>query len=150
MVELLGVESEPMRVQVPFYEEGINAGFPFPPSDFASDSIDLNRELLRSPETTFCGRIRGDSMENAGIHDGDIVVIDRALAWSSGDIVVVYLNGEFTIKRLVRRSGGGDSNHWYLQPANDSYSDIPLEPSDEVRVWGTVTYVIHSLHHRGR
>lgn len=135
-------------VQVPFYEEGINAGFPFPPSDFASDSIDLNHELLRSPETTFCGRIRGDSMRDAGIHDGDIVVIDKALNWSSGDVVVVYVNGEFTIKRIERRAVPNKRETWYLVPANDSYSDIPLEPTDEVRVWGVVTYVIHSMRRK--
>lgn len=148
MVELSEPSEALVHLPLPFYEEGINAGFPFPPSDTSGDYIDLNQELLRSPETTFCGRVRGESMAEAGIHSGDIIIIDKALPWSSGDIVVAYLNGEFTIKRIVHRSL---DDRLVLVPANPEYREIEIDPYDDLRIWGVVTYVIHSLrsHRQG-
>ena len=83
---------------IPLAEEGIKAGFPSPAEGYMTDSIDLNRELVRHKETTFFARVNGDSMVHAGIFDGDLVVIDKSLTAQSGDLVVAFLDGEFTLK----------------------------------------------------
>ena len=79
------------------FAPNIKAGFPSPATDYLHESLDFNRDLIRHPEATFYGRVDGDSMEDAGIHDGDIAVIDRAVEPQNGDIVVGYINEEFTI-----------------------------------------------------
>src|SRR5574344_2775042 len=83
--------------------EGIKAGFPSPAEDYNHDTLDFNRDLIRNPEATFYGKVEGDSMIEAGINDGDIAVIDRSLEAQDGDIVVGYINDEFTIKYLDLR-----------------------------------------------
>lgn len=127
-------------LEVPFAPCDIPAGFPIPVDDGESLSIDLNRELIRHPETTYCGRVRGESMVGANIHDGDILVIDRSLDWSFGDTVVAYVNGEFTLKRLERVNGVP-----HLMPANPDFPPIRLDPEDDVRIWGVVQWVIHRV-----
>ena len=78
----------------------IKAGFPSPADDYLHDSLDFNRDMIKNPEATFYGRVSGDSMIEAGICDGDIAVIDRSLQPLDGDVIVAFVNGEFTIKRL--------------------------------------------------
>ena len=97
-IEILGSEfAEKLELQ---FAPSIKAGFPSPADDYLQDRLDFNRDLIRHPETTFYGRVSGDSMMDAGINDGDIAVIDKSIEASDGDIVVGYVNNEFTIKFL--------------------------------------------------
>lgn len=88
------------ELPLPFADQGVRAGFPSPAQDYMTDSIDLNRELIRHPATTFYARASGDSMKDCGIDDGDLLVIDKSLEPQDGDIVVAYIDGEFTLKTV--------------------------------------------------
>ena len=88
------------ELSLPFADQGVRAGFPSPAQDYMTDSIDLNRELIRHPATTFYARASGDSMKDCGIDDGDLLVIDKALEPQDGDIVVAFIDGEFTLKTV--------------------------------------------------
>ena len=118
----------------------IKAGFPSPAEDYLQESLDFNRDLIKHPESTFYGRVDGDSMIDAGICDGDIAVIDRSVEPSDGDVVVGYVNGEFTIKYLDLTH----KNEGYieLRPANRLYSPIRINECDDFEVWGVVVWTI--------
>ena len=88
------------ELSLPFADQGVRAGFPSPAQDYMTDSIDLNRELIRHPATTFYARASGNSMKDCGIDDGDLLVIDKALEPRDGDIVVAFIDGEFTLKTV--------------------------------------------------
>ena len=122
----------------------IKAGFPSPAEDYLHESLDFNRDLIKHPEATFYGRVDGDSMEGAGICDGDIAVIDRSVEPQNGDIVVGYINGEFTIKFLdLKHKTDG---YIELRPANKKYDPIRVEEYDEFEVWGVVVWTIKKWH----
>lgn len=118
----------------------IKAGFPSPAEDYLHDSLDFNHDLIKNPEATFYGRVSGDSMIEAGICDGDIAVIDRSLQPIDGDIIVAYVNGEFTIKYLSLSHK--DEGYIELKPANPNYSPIRIDADDNFRVWGVVVWTI--------
>jgi DNA polymerase V len=124
---------------------GIKAGFPSPAQDYHNDRLDFNRDMIQHPETTFYGRVDGDSMMNAGINDGDIAVIDRSLEPQSGDIVVAFVNDEFTIKYLDLTHK--DEGYIELQPANPNYKPIRINPDDNFEVWGVVVWTIKNWRH---
>jgi DNA polymerase V len=119
---------------------GIRAGFPSPAEDYLHDSLDFNRDLIRHPEATFYGRVEGDSMIEAGISDGDIAVIDRSLEARDGDIVVGYINNEFTIKYLDLRHR--KDGYIELRPANPAFEPIRVGADDHFEVWGVVVWTI--------
>ena len=122
------------------FAPSIRAGFPSPAEDYLSDSLDFNRDLIKHPEATFYGQVEGDSMINAGICDGDIAVIDRSLEAEHGDVVVGYIDKEFTVKYLdlTHKKDG-----WIeLRPANDSFKPIRIDEDSNFRVWGVVIYTI--------
>lgn len=118
----------------------IKAGFPSPADDYLRDSLDFNRDLIKNPEATFYGRVSGDSMRDAGINEGDIAVIDRSLQPADGDVIVAYVNEEFTIKYLDLTHK--DEGYIELQPANPDYSPIRIDSTDNFRVWGVVVWTI--------
>ena len=122
----------------------IKAGFPSPAEDYMRESLDFNRDLIKHPEATFYGRVDGDSMMDAGISDGDIAVIDRALEPSDGDIIVAYINNEFTIKYLdlMHKKDG----YIELRPANKNYKPIRIDEYDDFEVWGVVVWIIKKCH----
>lgn len=122
-----------------FADGGIRAGFPSPAQDYMGDSIDLNRELVRHPATTFYARAVGESMKGCGIDDGDLLVIDKSIEPHDGDIVVAFVDGEFTLKK-VKLEPGGDC--LWLMPANDDYSPIKVTAENHFVVWGVLTYNI--------
>ena len=122
----------------------IKAGFPSPAQDYIRESLDFNRDLIKHPEATFYGRVDGDSMMDAGISDGDIAVIDRALEPSDGDIIVAYINNEFTIKYLdLKHKKDG---YIELRPANKNYKPIRIDEYDDFEVWGVVVWIIKKCH----
>lgn len=118
----------------------IKAGFPSPADDYLRDSLDFNRDLIKNPEATFYGRVSGDSMRDAGINEGDIAVIDRSLQPTDGDVIVAYVNEEFTIKYLDLTHK--EEGYIELQPANPYYSPIRIDSTDNFRVWGVVVWTI--------
>lgn len=130
-------------VSLPFADEGIRAGFPSPAQNRMDESIDLNRDIIHHRESTFYARVVGDSMRDANVTEGDILVVDRALTARNGDMAVCCLNGEFTVKYLEL---GTDS--LILRPANTAYPPIRITEDEDFEVWGVVTYVIHKVQRR--
>lgn len=122
------------------FAPGIKAGFPSPAQDYRHDTLDFNRDFIRHPEATFYGRVDGDSMMDAGINDGDIAVIDRSLEANDGDVIVAYVNEEFTIKFLDLSHK--DEGYIELRPANKHYYSIKIDVTDEFEVWGVVVWTI--------
>ena len=122
-----------------FAEQGVRAGFPSPAQDYLSNSIDLNRELIHHPATTFYARAVGDSMKGCGIDDGDLLVIDKSIEPLDGDIVVAFIDGEFTLKKVKLEADGACL---WLLPANDKYPPIRVTEDNHFIVWGVLTYNI--------
>ncbi len=118
-------------------ESLIKAGFPSPAEDYPATAIDLNKELIRHPASTFFGRISGDSMTEAGIDDGDIVIIDKSLEPFNGAAAVCFIDGEFTLK-YVRLA----ANAVWLVPANPNFPALKVTRQNEFLIWGIVTYII--------
>jgi DNA polymerase V len=125
---------------LPFVDEGIAAGFPSPAQDFMDLSLDLNKALIKHPAATFYGRVKGMSMVDAGISDGDILVIDKSLEYRNGMTAVCFLDGEFTVKKLKIENA-----KVFLIPANDEFEPIEITEENDFIVWGIVTYVIKKV-----
>lgn len=133
----VSTESE---IELPLIAGGIKAGFPSPAADFADASIDLNKTIIKHPATTFYGRVSGDSMKDLGIHDGDLLVIDKSLEPQNGKIAVCSIDGEFTFKTIKI-----ENDHCWLIPANDDYKPIKVTEENDFIIWGIVTHVIKSF-----
>lgn len=133
------------ELELLFADQGIRAGFPSPAQDYMSDSIDLNQELIRHPATTFYARAVGDSMKGCGIDDRDLLVIDKAIDPQEGDIVVAYIDGEFTLKKVKLEP---DGSCLWLIPANDEYPPIKVTDENDFIIWGVLTYNIKRQLHR--
>ncbi len=129
--------------QLPMFDY-VKAGFPSPATDYAGDRIDIVKEVVRHPNTTFYARISGDSMNDAGIFDGDIVVIDRSLEPRNGDYVVAYIDGEFTLKEFRLDT---ENDCAWLIPHNKAYSPIRVDKNEEFLIWGVMTHNIHPTRH---
>jgi DNA polymerase V len=125
---------------LPFVENGISAGFPSPALDFVDLSIDLNKYLIKHPSATFYGRVKGDSLKNAGIHHGDLLIIDRSVEPTNGKIAVCYLDGEFTAKRIKTAQ-----DMLWLVPENEQYQPIKVTKENDFVIWGVVTHVIKNV-----
>jgi DNA polymerase V len=125
--------------RLPFFEHTISAGFPSAGDD-AKEELDLNELLIAHPTATFFLRVSGMSMIKAGIHDKDILIVDRSLEPVHGKIVIATLNGELTVKRLYKKG-----NKVKLIAENDAYSPIDISPETDFRIWGVVTSVIHPV-----
>ncbi len=128
------------RMTRPLFASRISAGFPSPADDYIERRIDLNRDLTQHPIATFYIRVQGDSMIDAGINEGDFVVVDRAAETCDGHIVVALVCGEMTIKRLCIEPDGGVC----LSPANDNYEAIRITEDMEFEVWGRVLWSFKS------
>lgn len=126
--------------RLPLYECSVAAGFPSPADDVMERELDLNELLITHPAATFFVRASGQSMINAGIHDNDILVVDRSLEPSDGRIVIAAVNGELTVKRLKRQG-----KTVQLVAENAAYPPINITDSTELHIWGVVTNVIHQL-----
>ncbi len=122
------------------YATRVAAGMPSPAEDYTEGVLDLNEHLMRNPETTFFVRVSGDSMIDAGIHPGDLLVVDRGLRPATGKVVIAVINGELTVKRLFK-----ERNKLYLMPENPNYPAIEVTEAMDFMIWGVVTNVIHEL-----
>jgi DNA polymerase V len=125
---------------LPVLSAGISAGFPSPAMDFMDVSIDLNQLMIKHPSATFFGRVQGTSMLDAGISDGDLLVIDRSLSPANNKIAVCFIDGEFTIKRIQK-----EVDCCWLMPANEKYKPIKVTKDNDFLVWGIVTHVIKKV-----
>jgi DNA polymerase V len=127
-------------LRLPLAAESVAAGFPSPADDYVETGIDLNEQLIRHPSSTFFLRVSGDSMIGAGIHHGDLLIVDRSLEPRHGRIVVAVLEGAFTLKRLVRHRG-----RLRLEAAHAAYPPLEISDADDLRLWGVAVHVIHPL-----
>ena len=130
------------ELRLPFADGGVRAGFPSPAQDYLTDSIDFNRDIIKSAATTFYARCVGESMRDAGLDDGDILVIDKSLEAQDGSIVIAFVNGEFTVKRIKKVE---ENDCIWLMPENPDYPPIRVDKDEQFEVWGVVTFVIKSL-----
>lgn len=130
-----------LSLEVPLFTGGISAGFPSPAEDFLDLTIDLNKEFVKHPSTTFYGRVNGDSMQDAGISDGDLLIIDKSLPASDGKIAVCFIDGEFTVKRIKK-----EKDCVWLVAENKKYKPIKVSDENEFIVWGIVTTIIKSVY----
>lgn len=124
----------------PLFEGKVPAGFPSPAADYEEDKLDLNRYLIKNPAATFFVRVSGDSMEGAGIHHGDLLVVDRSIEPRDKSIVIAVINGELTVKRIKIKG-----KKVALEPENKNYPVQEIAEDTEFEVWGVVTNVIHQL-----
>ena len=125
---------------IPLVQETISAGFPSPAEDYIELGIDLNKYLIRNPISTFFLRVSGNSMNNAGIYNNDLLIIDRSINPNPGHIVVALLDGEFTLKRLIKKQ-----DSYYLKADKENYPAINLYEYIDIQIWGVAIYSIHEL-----
>lgn len=125
---------------VPFIDTLLVCGFPSPADDYRSELVDLNQLMLRHPDASFLARAVGESMRGAGIHDGDVLAVDRSMRAEDGDIVVAHVEGEFTVKRMRKQPGSVT-----LVAENPDFQPIVVQSMDALQIWGVVVAVLHPL-----
>ena len=128
------------EMEIPLSEERVSAGFPSPAEDLMDRALDLNKELVRHPASTFYARVKGLSMIDEGINDGDLLVIDKSENPTDGCLAVCYIDGEFTLKRVRIEKEG-----ILLVPANPKYKAIQVTEENDFMIWGIVQYVIKKV-----
>jgi DNA polymerase V len=128
------------KCRVPLFLNPVAAGFPAPTEDYIEGKIDLNRHLVKHPDSTFLVRVVGESMQDAGIHPRYLNVDDRSLEAISGKVVIAVVDGELTVKRLRKHR-----NKLWLMPENPNFQPIEIGENMELHIWGVVTNVIHAL-----
>jgi len=126
-----------VNIEIPLFSSYVPCGFPSPADDYLESPIDLNEHLIRRPAATFFVRAKGESMVGAGIFDGDLIVIDRSIDAQHGHIVLASINGEFTLKRLIK-----NGVNMILQPENSKHSPIVVNEESDFKVWGVVAHSI--------
>jgi len=123
---------------LPISNSSVQAGFPSPADDYIEKQLDLHELMVKHPAATFFVKVEGESMRDAGINSGDILVVDKSIEATNGKIVVAIVDGEFTVKRLSIGSSGA-----YLVPENIDFQKIKIDENTEFKVWGVVVYIIH-------
>ena len=126
-------------LELPLFSSLIPCGFPSPALDYVEQRIDLNQLLIRRPSATYFVRVSGDSMIDAGIGEGDMLVVDSSLTAKHGNIIVASLDGEFTVKQLMLHPS------LHLLPLNPAYSAIPIDDADQFEIFGVVKHVIKTF-----
>jgi len=126
--------------ELPIFMESVSAGFPSPADDYIDNKLDLNEFLIKNPSATFFVRVTGDSMVNAGIYSGDILVVDRSIEAKNGHVIIAVIDGELLVKRLRQTK-----KKIFLYPENSNFTPIEITSQMNFEVWGVVTNVIHSL-----
>jgi len=136
----LYLDDDQPQLKLPLYGERISAGFPSPADDYIESALDLNSMLVKNKAATFLVRVSGDSMIDAGIRDGDVLVVDRSEEAVHGKIVIAVLDGELTVKRLHLKDGA-----CMLVPENPSFQPIRINSEQDLHVWGVVTGVVRKF-----
>lgn len=124
----------------PLFVESVSAGFPSPAEDYVEGQLDLNKHLIKQPAATYFVRVTGDSMIEAGIHSGDLLIVDRSIEPQDKNVVIANLNGELTVKRIRLRKG-----RVTLVAENENYPPREIDKKISFEIWGVVKHVIHSL-----
>ena len=132
---------------LPFYGDTVSAGFPSPATDHEEQAIDLNKELIPHPSSTFLVRASGHSMIGAGIFDGDLLVVDRSVTARDGHVVIAAVYGELTVKRLRVRNtnSAAPGKQLILAAENPDYPDIYLSETENSFIWGVVRHAVRDL-----
>ena len=128
------------KIEIPFFDVGISAGFPSPADDFIELTIDLNKEFIKNKDTTYFAKVKGHSMKNVGIHDGDLLIIDKGLEPQNNKIAVCQIDGEFTVKRIKI-----EKDIIWLIAENEDYKPIKVTPENNFLIWGIVVHSIKSF-----
>lgn len=139
-LEIFSVDTS-VKMELPFIDTGVSAGFPSPAEDYIEQRIDLNGVLIKNPSSTFYAKVKGNSMKGAGVYDGDIVIIDKSLVPSQNSLLVCFLDGEFTLKKVKKVN-----DDLFLIPENPDFKPIKINPESDFRLWGVVTYTIHKKY----
>jgi DNA polymerase V len=126
------------KLLLPLVQSKVEAGFPSPAEGYEEARIDINDLVVTQPDATFYVRVKGNSMIDANISDGDILVVDKSLEARHNDIVIAVVDGEFTVKTLYKQN-----NLIKLIPANSDFSEIIFNDGQELDIWGVVSYIIH-------
>ena len=134
------VLGKPPTQKFPFFAAAVQAGFPSPADDYLESALDLNEHLIRHPAATFFLRVIGESMVGAGIHSGDLLIVDRSIHPVDGRIVIAIIDGELTVKRLSQKRG-----RIYLMSENPRYPPIKIRDGQNLQIWGVVLHAIHSF-----
>jgi len=131
-------KTQTKQKKTPLFFSPVQAGFPSPAQDFVERQLDLNEYLIHHPAATFFVRVAGDSMQDANMNPGDILIVDRSLEPSNGTIILAILDGDFTVKRYTKTHG-----QIILTPENIKYKPIYIKEESSFEVWGVVTHIIH-------
>ena len=130
-----------MKLLLPFHLNKAGAGFPSPATDYVEDDIDLNSHLIKNIPSTFLIRVQGKSMNNIGIRDGDLLIVDKSLNPKKFSTVIANVNEELVVKSFIK-----EEDQSFLTSGSKKLKDkINLEENPEIFIWGVVTYVIHAL-----
>jgi DNA polymerase V len=138
--EIFGLSKTLKHYSIPLYSCSIAAGFPSPADEFLEGKLDLNQYLIHQPLATYFVRVSGESMLGAGIHPGDLLIVDRSLEARDGKIVIAVVNGELLVKRLKL-----EGKQSYLVAENPDYPELKITEAMEFQIWGVVTNVIHPV-----
>ena len=134
------IDKEKTTITAPLFTEHVPAGFPSPANDYLEGNLDLNKYLIKHPVATYFVRVTGNSMIGAGIHSGELLIVDRSLEASNRKVVIAVVNGELTVKRLIKKN-----DKIILMPENDKYKPIEIKDEIDLEIWGVVTSVIHAV-----
>jgi|TARA_Y100000994_G_scaffold5517_1_gene5241 DNA polymerase V len=126
------------KIEIPYFNGGISAGFPSPAEDYLEERLDLNTILIKNPSSTYYVRVIGDSMIGAGIMSGDLLVVDRSLEITNNCIVVAHIDGEFTVKRIKKTN-----TKMFLKAENAEYEPIEIVGDMNFELFGVVAHAIH-------
>ena len=126
--------------KIPLFEGSVQAGTPTSTDNQLDLDLDLHDHLVKNPSTTFCVKAIGESMKDAGIQSGDIMLVDRKIEPQNRSIVLAVIDNEFTVKRV-----NISDNKLYLMPENENFTPIEITKEMDFKVWGVVTYVIHKV-----
>lgn len=137
MIKLEIFADKKLSTKIPFAGSAVSAGFPSPADDFLEKRLDIAELLIQHPDATFYARVEGSSMQDAGIDDGDILIVDKSLSPKNGDIAVCYLDGEFTVKHIAIKK-----NEVWLMPANKNYKPVKISEDNDFVIWGIVTFTV--------
>ena len=127
------------KVNTPMFFDSISAGFPSPATDYMENKLDLNEHLIKHPAATFIVKASGFSMIDAGIHSGDLLIIDRSITPQNNNIVIASIFGDLTVKKLKKKE-----NFFFLVSASEHYPSIEVKEEMECFIWGVVTFIIHA------
>jgi len=131
--------SSHQKASIPMFFDNISAGFPSPATDYMENKLDLNEHLIKHPAATFIVKASGFSMIDAGIHSGDLLIIDRSITPQNNNIVIASIFGDLTVKKLKKKK-----NTLFLVSASDHYPSIEVKEEMECFIWGVVTFIIHA------